>query len=479
MLASRKWVHLCLILSELLLITAHIILCVMYGKYNPPDWYEKIWMTSKIKTIQKLVDENKNKTYPILEVNDNSNIIYTKNYEYLLEHSSKSNCEGNFKRCGILDSMGNIMCIPNEDQCPINDLIVESRYQNNLLGSNYKVCQPQVLRSDSQSLYSTNKAIDKGIISKLIFSNETQYYINKNNFIFDKDMYQKYKDYLDSLKSSSSSSSSSSSTFRYPYYKVPSSSWPSSSWPSSTPFRLPSINWKFPTFRIPTIRIGGGGGGFRRLAETYGESGLTSYIEQKFKETKNIDTTFRNISDKVRAGYYLGFQDVDSMNKFSNRDLYNTYNLYIERYPNVCSFVFTIILFVAFLILIIFSLTRFCHKDVENEGYDRGSVLCGKLIIIIPYSAFFIGFFIYFVCKYNELYIRKGYKELINIKADPFIEDFLKEIWQQIPKEIYTIIIITLYIISAGIFILAWILSYRFTKRYLNLLEMTTQLTTD
>ena len=175
MLAPRKWVHLCLILSELLLITAHIILCVMYGKYNPPDWYEKIWMTSKIKTIQKLVDENKNKTYPILEVNDNSNISYTKNYEYLLEHSSKSNCEGNFKRCGILDSMGNIMCIPNEDQCPINDLIVESRYQNNLFGSNYKVCQPPVLRSNSQSLYSTNKAVDKGIISKLIFSNETQY----------------------------------------------------------------------------------------------------------------------------------------------------------------------------------------------------------------------------------------------------------------------------------------------------------------
>ena len=454
MVAPRKWVHLLLIISELLIITAHIILCVMYGKYNSPTWNEKIWMGSKIKTVNKIVDENKNKIFPILEVRDNSNTSYTKNYQYLLEHSSTS-CGGNFKKCGILDSMGNIMCIPNEDQCPINDLVVTSRYnQNNLLSSNYKVCYPSMLNSNNEALYSTNGATDKGIISKIVYSGETQYYINKGNFVFDQSMYEKYKD---SLKSSSS------------YYSGGGWSWPSS---SSSPFPSGGIS-------IPTIRIGGGGGGFRRLEETYGNSDVTAYIKQKFIESKNIDKTFRNISNNVSAGNYLGFKDVDSMNKFSNKDLYNIYNAYINRYPNVCSFVFTIILFVAFIILIIFSLTRFCHKDVANEGFDGASVLCGKLAIIIPYSAFFIGFFIYFTYKYSQLYKRNGHSELINIKADPFLEDLLKEIYNQIPKEGYTISIIILYIISLCVFILAWILSHHFTKRYMNLLEMSTQLTKD
>ena len=95
-------------------------------------------------------------------------------------------------------------------------------------------------------------------------------------------------------------------------YKSSSTYYPTFSWPSST-WRPPSSG-----IHIPTIRIGGGGGGFRRLKEieeTYGDSYVTSYINEKLKEPKNIDKTFRIISDKISAGYYLGFQDVDSMNK--------------------------------------------------------------------------------------------------------------------------------------------------------------------
>jgi hypothetical protein len=155
MIAPRKWVHLLLILSELMLIAAHIILVVMYSKYKKPSWNEKIWMGSKIKTIEKIMNENNNKIYPILEVNDNSNISYNKNYQYLLEHSSRSTCSGNYKKCGILDSMGNIMCIPNEDTCPINNLIIDSRdnQTNNLLSSKFKVSQPPLLRLNNEALY--------------------------------------------------------------------------------------------------------------------------------------------------------------------------------------------------------------------------------------------------------------------------------------------------------------------------------------
>ena len=455
MIAPRKWVHLLLILSELLIIAAHIIVCVMYGKYTSPNWNQKIWMSSKIKTINNLMKENNNNIYPILEVESNSSIVYNKNYKYLLEHSSTSKCKENYKKCGILDSMGNIMCIPNEDQCPINDLIVDSRNnQNNLLNSKYNVCYPEFLKSNNEALYSSNKATDKGIIIKIVPSNETQYIINPYNFIFDNDMYQSYK------KSSTSSTSKTSSW------------WPSWSWPSWT---RPS--WNIPKFNLLNIK-NGGGGGFRRLGDEiiYGDPDVTNFIFKKFYEPINIDKTFRNISNKINAGYYLGFKDIDSMNKFANKDFYN---FYFERYPNVCSFVFTIILFVIFSILIIYSLTKLCHKDVDNEEFDRSDMLCGKLCIIIPYTAFFIGFFIYFTVKYTELYKRKEAGELINIKADPFLEDYLKEINAQIPKGNLTLSVIILYVVSICIHIFAWFLSHRFARRYTDLLEKTTQLTSD
>ena len=92
---------------------------------------------------------------------------------------------------------------------------------------------------------------------------------------------------------------------------------------------------------------------------------------------------------------------------------------------------------------------------------------------------FFIEFFIYIIYKYNQLYIQKGHRESIKIKADPFLEDFLKEIYDQIPKEGFTIGIITLYVLSIYIFFYAWILSNYYTKRYLDLLEKTKKLTSD
>ena len=224
--------------------------------------------------------------------------------------------------------------------------------------------------------------------------------------------------------------------------------------------------------------ICGGGDGFRRLIEEreyksfiYGDSDVEYYILSRFKDQINIDKTLRRISKNILAGCYLGFKDYNSMTKFFNMDLYNLYSF---EFANTATFIFCIFSIVACSFLIIFSIRRFFHKDVPNEGFNKAAVLKAKLCIIIPYSAFYIGFFIYITLKYTEIYKRKGYSELIKIKADPFLEDVLKETYDKIPKESNIIAIIILYAISLCIFILAWILSHHFTKKYLSLLEMTT-----
>ena len=62
------------------------------------------------------------------------------------------------------------------------------------------------------------------------------------------------------------------------------------------------------------------------------------------------------------------------------------------------------------------------------------------------------------------------------MKVDPFLEDLLKEVYDRNPKAIYVIFIIILYTASIVVFLLAWILSHHFTKKYLSILEKSTQL---
>ena len=119
-MVPRNYVHLLLILSELLIMASMIIIIF---KYYYRDWNKEIWIGSKILTMKNIMkDNNNNNLYPLLSYDTNANYKYS--YYYLLQHSGKY-CEVNYKKCGILDTYGNIMCIPKEDECPINDIIVD------------------------------------------------------------------------------------------------------------------------------------------------------------------------------------------------------------------------------------------------------------------------------------------------------------------------------------------------------------------
>ena len=128
-------------------------------------------MGSKILTLKKLLQENINGSFPILEFckDTESNILYKKNYEYLLKHSGEK-CEENYKKCGILDTLGNIICIPKEDECPINDILIDTKDNNDsFFDSEYNVCYSDYLEENNLSLYYSNKATDQKI-----------YYNNRN-----------------------------------------------------------------------------------------------------------------------------------------------------------------------------------------------------------------------------------------------------------------------------------------------------------
>ncbi len=78
MISPRKYVHLLLILSEFMLIVATIMMIVKRFQIYYPDMKHWVWMGSKILTLKKLLQENINGSFPILEFckDTKSNILY-------------------------------------------------------------------------------------------------------------------------------------------------------------------------------------------------------------------------------------------------------------------------------------------------------------------------------------------------------------------------------------------------------------------
>ena len=98
---------------------------------------------------------------------------YDSTYESLLTSSVKKGepCPDNTKQCGILDTLGNIMCIDVNTDCPINLILVT---EDNNIPSEYKYTFTTV-KLNNTYLHYTNEAIDKYILAKFLKKDGTEY----------------------------------------------------------------------------------------------------------------------------------------------------------------------------------------------------------------------------------------------------------------------------------------------------------------
>ena len=391
-----------------LLIFSHIIILIccliMIIKYDRTDTEEKVWIASKIKTLKSEMLINNYNLYPIISISSEGNITeYKKNYNYLLNHSKNKVCEENYKKCGILDTCGNIMCIPNEGECPVNEIIVdsESKY-NDYLSQGYQKAFLKNLK-EGYSIYYTNTKIDNKIIVKIKFSEEIPRYINEDNFIFD--------------------------------YKL---------------------------FKSLEHHEGGGvgvsGGGLRNL-EKYGDSETTNYIFKKIFEDENIDKSYKKVFNNLYVGNYIGFADINNLNDYDDIDLYDSY---ITVFPNEMAYSFCYVSMIAFVLLIIFSLLRVFRP----HDFDSSKILWLKAVTIILYLPIFIGYFVYILYEYHYIYKERNPENLLKVKADEFIENFLLDIYNKHFGEGLILAMIILFSCSMFIFLFAWIISIIFKDGY-------------
>ena len=87
-----------------------------------------------------------------------------KGYLYFLNNSVLENeqCKSGYKKCGKLDDMGNYLCFPENEECPINDIISSTTRREDLENKNYSF----ITINDNKYLYYSNQEVDKPVISK-------------------------------------------------------------------------------------------------------------------------------------------------------------------------------------------------------------------------------------------------------------------------------------------------------------------------
>ena len=273
MLAPRKLVHMLLIISEFIIIITCIFMIILYEKRPSVNKYHQIWISSKILTVNEIIKQNNYEIYPILDINSNNERVnYNQNYESLIKYSGEQ-CEKNYKKCGILDTLGNIMCIPEKDECPINKVIVDlsSKYEE-YISKGYKVAYLEKLERD-YALYYSNKVIDNEIVAKLDFFENIPTYISEKNLIFD------YK------------------TYRNVFYSNSREDQDDNDWDDDRD------DWDDRDY--DSFDNDSGGGPFRILEETNYETTM-DYIKNSFNNPINIDKSFKNVYANLYIGNYIG-----------------------------------------------------------------------------------------------------------------------------------------------------------------------------
>ena len=83
--------------------------------------------------------------------------------------SNDEECKGYKKKCGIFDTTNNILCLPLNEKCPINDIMIGNKksFNNNKI---HNIKYNEYKLTDDLSLYYTNEAINNSIIVDLLLS---------------------------------------------------------------------------------------------------------------------------------------------------------------------------------------------------------------------------------------------------------------------------------------------------------------------
>ena len=400
------------LISDLIIIGVLLTLIIQYFLFSE---YEYIWISSKILSVNKIVENKKNGQ--ILYGFFDSYVLYLKyNYVDLLKNSTKDNCQKNFKQCGILDTYGNKLCYNESLPCPINHILVDLKSKKReYLNKGYFSFNLFNESSDLQ-LYYTNNKIDNPVIVDIIYSNSQPKYISYSNFILDHDALKKvlsdkleiefgdfYDEYDDDV----------------------------------------SLIMEFGV-RVVEKSIDYATTKSNGYIKSEDLKNLLNYIDAKINDDENnIDKYCINIYGNYYVKNYIGFENNEKMEEFLKTD----FSIYHTIFPNKLSVSFAITC-LSFLDLFICLYLQLCCDCRENKCLG-----CCFALKLIMFWIIFFGFFIYFLVVYCKVFKNKVFSNIKSIKSDDFITNFINEFSSPFEKKTFILSCIVLFIFSALLFI--------------------------
>ena len=416
------------IISFLIMFCIFLVLIIKY--YSGFSEYEYIWFCSKILTVKKMIEKNNNKDQVFHEYKEGLPYSYNNTYlTYLERIDNNKDCLADYKKCGILDTYGNSCCILKNSDCVINEIKYDSTSQlSEYINNNYDYYN---FADDNNMKFYFKKGVENnGVIVLWLLSNGQPKYINENNFIFDKEAFdQIFSEPSDKAKDIDDDDDDD----------------------DDEDGEEDSIGSEIGK-EIISGTIEFVGDLIENAVKMARIEKLIKYINNKIDSKDNIDYNFlRILNSDEYVKNYIGFENLEAAENFKRIN----FNLYKSRYPNYVSLVFSIICLIIFFVIIIIYIILI----VKDEAH---SCFCFFMFMfILIYCPTFIGFFIYSLVIYSKFKKDESIEIAKNIRADKYIEDFLKEFYDPLESAKSFIIYIVIFLsFSALLHILGWVLPH-------------------
>ena len=364
---------------------------------------EFVFYLSKIATMKNIVKINHNSKIFDHFNSDGELVGITTKYNRLLELTTKDGCKEGYKKCGVLDTIGNTLCIDNNFGCPINRITVDllaNRGKHNFKGMK-EIYNENLIYN--YKFYYSNESLDGNATVSLLFSDERPRYITTDNFIID---VAAFKDYYDDELDPKN--------YNYNNDRIS----------QGIEFGENLVNVFVSDFSVESIYKAS----FSLISlitdADNDKEEFKDYVQKKIENEENeLDKYYKNVGENAYIKNYIGFKNLDDINTFMNFD----YKIYEDIYPTKTARAFGIangvlqIIFIAPSILITYHLYR-------GAKYGEKLMILLQVIATLIVNGLNIGFLSYTGWSlHKNLKNQSKIKELNRIESDDFVKGFIKE----------------------------------------------------
>ncbi len=338
------------------------------------EQFKYIYYCSKILTIKNIIIENHYSEVLLNFSNSDNSITLSYSYKNLLNLvRNKNGCISGYRPCGILDTYGNVLCIDEFLDCPINRLKVDHINKIDQYSShNYNYVSLSNINDGNVLFYSNNYEEGK-IVTIIIKTKDEPKYITNSNFLLDSEA---YKDVFGDQKFLNEIAD---------IFGIGGDKTEAKNEVINDAVTIFQIVNQADGISLADFAIVGAKLLLNIINNEYNKKieKFDKYVKEQIQilDEENIDKFFEHIGYSYYVKNYIGFKNVEDINKFMKFD----FNTYRQKFPSfkATNFALSGLIIMCFIIVIV----------VIFPLYFKDSVFCYYYFFILQIICFY-GFFL-------------------------------------------------------------------------------------